>query len=134
MLKEEEISIKDITIREVKTVMSSVQVELTNGVESPYFQNDKLLSDKLWPYRLQITEDVFRLQLKCSHLVSGLRLAGRKNEDICKSKCYQSWENEAYYWREQQVPEGHKVIGVYGYVPPDSPYIRNFGFITVAYK
>ena len=36
-------------------------------------------------------------------------------------------------WKEQEIPEGEEIIGIYGN-NRSYPQIVNFGFITVSYK
>ena len=59
---------------------------------------------------------------------------GIRLEDV-KGKVIDSWEQETGIWKEQVIPEGETLIGVYGkYYKDKVGLIASFGFITVGLR
>ena len=73
--------------------------------------------------------EVTKLGIKCDRttIFGGLKFLDRNNKES-------KWEYSNYSWKEQQIPEGESIVGVYGYLAPDNYYIFNFGFMTISYK
>ena len=128
MLKDQEIKMQRLDIwLHNGAYLCSVQVTLTNGDKSPIFRAD--LGYHQNQQSLSMSQDVCKLGLKCDRttIFGGLKFSDKNNNES-------KWERSNYSWKEQQIPEGESIIGVYGYLAPDNYYIFNFGFITVSYN
>ena len=104
-----------------------MQVTLSNGEESPVIKT--VDGDRKNHCCIRISKDTERVGIKCdgTTLVAGLKFIDSEQEES-------KWEYSYSAWQERQVPSGHRIIGVYGYISPDSDFIQNFGFVTVAYR
>ena len=105
--------------------MVSVRVTLTNGMQSPLFEMKSKKPRKIEHYSLHFapTTPITRIGIKCEYFTSGIKIYSTNNLDdkpICE------WEQPWGSWKEQTVPNGESIVGVYGRV--DRVGILHFGF------
>ena len=72
--------------------------------------------------------NIRRLAIKSYNATTGIKFFDGANLEVSR------WEEEEYKWKEQLVPEGESIIGVYGRFVKDNNCLFNFGFITVNYN
>ena len=75
-----------------------------------------------------IKDEVAKIGVKSCSVTFGVKISHKETNQVS------IWESDWCTWREQVVPVGESIIGVYGYTNPKNNYIANFGFITVDYK
>ena len=107
--------------------LAEIRATLTNGCHSNLFKKmgTKLL--KRTSIDLGPDPKISKLAIKCYNATSGIRFYDQNQKQV---GC---WEESDYKWHEQEIPDGHHVIGIYGRFIMNNNNIFNFGFITIKY-
>ena len=108
--------------------LTGVRATLSNGEQSPIF---KTTGEQNGPITLHIDQNkrVRTLAIR-SHEdgVYGLKVTDKHKKDIVE------WSGDVTQdWKEQEIPNGETITGIYGLNGYGGNGIQNFGFITLSY-
>ena len=108
--------------------MTGIRATLSNGLQSPIF---KTTGEQSGPLTLLIDQQngVETLGVRSREDgVYGLKISDKHRQEIV------DWSGDVTQdWKEQEIPNGENVAGIYGLNGYGGNGIQNFGFITLSY-